>query len=157
MLEHVDTGERQIEAYRGVAPDSILDDLIARARGLRGARVLHVNATPYGGGVSELLRSVVPLLNAAMRPDGQRRARTPWLPAPGHLAASRFARLLGAEGARKFVENGQRFFTQQRGPDELACLFAIFTFGENHKDDICDRGTHRDGAGRVMEVLGDYS
>jgi trehalose synthase len=25
--------------------------------------VLHVNATPYGGGVSELLRSVVPLLN----------------------------------------------------------------------------------------------
>jgi trehalose synthase len=30
---------------------------------LRGARVLHVNATPYGGGVSELLRSGVPLLN----------------------------------------------------------------------------------------------
>src|SRR4029077_11581006 len=30
---------------------------------LRGARVLHVNATPYGGGVSELLRSIVPLLN----------------------------------------------------------------------------------------------
>ena len=33
------------------------------ARALRGARVLHLNATPYGGGVSELLRSVVPLLN----------------------------------------------------------------------------------------------
>ena len=63
MLEHVDTGERAIEAYRGVAPDSILDELTRRARGLRGARVLHVNATPYGGGVSELLRSVVPLLN----------------------------------------------------------------------------------------------
>ena len=30
---------------------------------MRGARVLHVNATPYGGGVSELLRCVVPLLN----------------------------------------------------------------------------------------------
>ncbi len=63
MLEHVDTGERSLEAYRGVAPDPILDDLIRRARGLRGARVLHLNATPYGGGVSELLRSVVPLLN----------------------------------------------------------------------------------------------
>ena len=33
------------------------------ANALRGARVLHLNATPYGGGVSELLRSVVPLLN----------------------------------------------------------------------------------------------
>src|SRR6185369_6845163 len=33
------------------------------ARSLDGARVLHVNATPYGGGVSELLRSVIPLLN----------------------------------------------------------------------------------------------
>jgi trehalose synthase len=63
MLEHVDTGERSVETYRGVAPDPTLDELIRRARGLRGARVLHVNATPYGGGVSELLRSVVPLLN----------------------------------------------------------------------------------------------
>jgi len=63
MLEHVDTGERSVEAYRGVAPDVIVDDLIRRARALRGARVLHLNATPYGGGVSELLRSTVPLLN----------------------------------------------------------------------------------------------
>jgi trehalose synthase len=30
---------------------------------LRGLRVLEVNATPYGGGVSELLRAAVPLLN----------------------------------------------------------------------------------------------
>jgi trehalose synthase len=30
---------------------------------LRGLRLLHVNATPYGGGVAELLRSGVPLLN----------------------------------------------------------------------------------------------
>jgi trehalose synthase len=63
MLEHVDTGDRSLDAYRGVAPDPILDELIRRARGLRGAHVLHLNATPYGGGVSELLRSVVPLLN----------------------------------------------------------------------------------------------
>lgn len=63
MLQPVDVGDRSIAAYRGVAPDAILDDLVARARGLRGARVLHLNATPYGGGVAELLRSVVPLLN----------------------------------------------------------------------------------------------
>lgn len=63
MLQTVDVGDRSLEAYRGVAPDGILDELRARAEPLRGARVAHVNATPYGGGVSELLRSVVPLLN----------------------------------------------------------------------------------------------
>ena len=63
MLQYVDVGERSIDAYRGVAPDSILDELVRRAESLRDARVLHVNATAYGGGVSELLRSTVPLLN----------------------------------------------------------------------------------------------
>lgn len=63
MLELVHVGPRAVAAYRGVAPDTILDELERGAAGLRGARVLHVNATPYGGGVSELLRSAVPLLN----------------------------------------------------------------------------------------------
>lgn len=63
MLELVDVGPRSLSAYRGIAPDPILDDLQRHAQTLRGARVLHVNATPYGGGVSELLRSGVPILN----------------------------------------------------------------------------------------------
>jgi trehalose synthase len=62
MLESVDVGSRSLGAYRGVAPDYVLDELVQAADRLRGARVLHVNATPYGGGVSELLRSEVPLL-----------------------------------------------------------------------------------------------
>ena len=63
MLQSVDTGERSLEAYRGVAPDDTLEQLRIVADRLRGARVLHINATPYGGGVSELLRSTVPLLS----------------------------------------------------------------------------------------------
>ena len=63
MLQTVDVGERSLKAYRGVVPELILDELVRHAEGLRGARVLHVNATAYGGGVSELLRSIVPLLN----------------------------------------------------------------------------------------------
>jgi trehalose synthase len=63
MLQTVDVGERSLEAYRGVAPDAILDELTHLAAGLRGVRVLHLNATPYGGGVSELLRSAVPIYN----------------------------------------------------------------------------------------------
>lgn len=63
MLQSVDVGERSLDAYRGVAPEATIEELRRRAEELRGARVLHINATPYGGGVSELLRSTVPLLN----------------------------------------------------------------------------------------------
>jgi trehalose synthase len=63
MLDLVDVGDRSLQSYRGVVHDASLDQLLSAAKDLRGARVLHVNATPYGGGVSELLRSVVPLLN----------------------------------------------------------------------------------------------
>lgn len=62
MLELVDVSSRSLDAYRGIAPDDILDSIVAQARELRGARVLHVNATPYGGGVSELLHSTLPIL-----------------------------------------------------------------------------------------------
>lgn len=62
MLHQVDVGERSLKAYQGVAPQPIIDELVELAERLRGARILHLNATPYGGGVSELLRSTVPLL-----------------------------------------------------------------------------------------------
>jgi len=51
-----------VDGYRGIVPESILEGLREASRTLRGARILHVNATAYGGGVSELLRSSVPLL-----------------------------------------------------------------------------------------------
>jgi trehalose synthase len=62
MLELVDVGSRSLRAYRGIASDALLDELERAVKSLRGARVLHVNATPYGGGVSELLRAGVPIL-----------------------------------------------------------------------------------------------
>src|SRR5262245_55449962 len=63
MLQLVDVGPRSLESYRGIAPDHFLDDLWAVAKDLKGLRFVPVNATPYGGGVSELLRSTVPILN----------------------------------------------------------------------------------------------
>ncbi len=62
MLQLVHVGHKAIGLYRGVAPDAILDELVDIAADLRGVRILHINATPYGGGVSELMRSLVPLL-----------------------------------------------------------------------------------------------
>lgn len=63
VLQTVDVGERSLASYEGVAPAAILTELRESAASLRGLRVLHLNATPYGGGVSELLRSTVPLMN----------------------------------------------------------------------------------------------
>lgn len=63
MLNLVDVGPRSLADYRKIAPDHILDALLAAAKDLRGARVAHISATPYGGGVSELLRSTVPIMN----------------------------------------------------------------------------------------------
>jgi trehalose synthase len=63
VLQKVAVGRWSLDAYEGVAPGAILRELRKHARALEGARILHVNATPYGGGVSELLRSCVPLLH----------------------------------------------------------------------------------------------
>ena len=62
MLQRVFVGRWSLDAYQGIVPDPILEGLRDRAARLRGARIVHVNATAYGGGVSELLRSSVPLL-----------------------------------------------------------------------------------------------
>ena len=62
MLQKVTVGRWSLDAYEGIVPGAILEELRGHARSLAGARILHVNATPYGGGVSELLRSSVPLL-----------------------------------------------------------------------------------------------
>ena len=61
-LQTVEVGERSLASYLNVVPIHILEALDREAEQLRGARILHLNATPYGGGVSELLRSGVPLL-----------------------------------------------------------------------------------------------
>ena len=61
MLHRVDLGDLSIEPYREIVGDEEIATLRRLAEPLRGLKVLHLNATSYGGGVSELLRSVVPL------------------------------------------------------------------------------------------------
>ncbi len=62
MLQRVSVGRWSLDAYRDIVPEEIIAGLREHAKSLRGARILHINATSYGGGVSELLRSSVPLL-----------------------------------------------------------------------------------------------
>lgn len=63
MLQSVDIGERRLDSYADIVGAEMLQQVREVADPLQGARVLHLNATPYGGGVSELLRSIVPLMN----------------------------------------------------------------------------------------------
>jgi trehalose synthase len=62
MLESVDVGRQSIGDYEACAGREAVERLRSLAEPLKGARVLHLNATPYGGGVAEILRSEVPLL-----------------------------------------------------------------------------------------------
>ncbi|HZR99327.1 MAG TPA: glycosyltransferase [Chloroflexota bacterium] len=62
MLQCVDVGVQSVDSYEASAGAEQIARLKRLAAPLRGARVLHLNATPYGGGVAEILRSEVPLL-----------------------------------------------------------------------------------------------
>ena len=61
MLRYVDTATQSLDPYEAYVPATQLAHVRALARDLRGARILQLNATPYGGGVAELLNSLVPL------------------------------------------------------------------------------------------------
>jgi hypothetical protein len=62
MLETVDVGTQDLNFYERSAGAEAVAQLRELAAPLKGVRILHVNATPYGGGVAEILRSEIPLL-----------------------------------------------------------------------------------------------
>jgi trehalose synthase len=64
MLQPVDLASVSLESYEPEVGASAIAELRELAAPLRGASVAHINATSYGGGVSELLRSEVPLYRA---------------------------------------------------------------------------------------------
>ncbi len=61
MLERVPLLDRNLADYEGVVAPGTVERIRELAEPLQGARVLHVNATAYGGGVAELLSTHVPL------------------------------------------------------------------------------------------------
>jgi trehalose synthase len=65
LLERVPLLEKNLDDYASVAGADAVEKIRACAEPLRGARVLHLNATAYGGGVAELLATHVPLLRSA--------------------------------------------------------------------------------------------
>jgi trehalose synthase len=62
LLERVPLLEKHLDDYANVVAPGTLERIRELAEPLRGARVLHINATAYGGGVAELLATHVALL-----------------------------------------------------------------------------------------------
>jgi len=52
-----------LDDFRHIVPDETLAEIYARARGLYGKHIVHLNATYQGGGVAEILYSLVLLMN----------------------------------------------------------------------------------------------
>ncbi len=63
MYGSIPVTPKSLVDYRPIVGDECIDELQRLAQPLRGARVLHVNATAFGGGVAEILGTMVPLMN----------------------------------------------------------------------------------------------
>ncbi len=62
MLQKVSLGIKKLDKYRLVLSREMIDEVEELGRDLKGLRLCHINSTPFGGGVAELLVSYIPLL-----------------------------------------------------------------------------------------------
>jgi len=62
MLQDVALGDRSLADYTHLVGRGLVEEIRELAAPLAGKRVLHVSATAFGGGVSEILYTLVPLM-----------------------------------------------------------------------------------------------
>ena len=86
MLHKVSLGTTDINKYRLVESRQVIDEIENLGRELKGLRICHINSTPFGGGVAELLSCYIPL-----------------------------ARSLGIEVDWQVIRGDRRFFTITKG------------------------------------------
>ena len=61
-LHRVDFGHRPLSDYRTTLVPGMYEELLELGNDLKGARVLHLSATAYGGGVAEIMYTLMPLM-----------------------------------------------------------------------------------------------
>ncbi len=86
MLHKISLGVADIDKYRMIEAKGVTDEIVNLGEELRGLRVCHINSTPFGGGVAELLVYHIPLL-----------------------------RSLGIEADWQIIRGDRRFFTITKG------------------------------------------
>src|SRR6266513_1298155 len=62
MLQAVALGDRSLVDYTHLVGRGLIEEIRGLAEPLAGKRVLHVSATAFGGGVSEILYTLIPLM-----------------------------------------------------------------------------------------------
>lgn len=62
MLQEVALGHRSLSDYTHLAGRGLIETIRELAEPMAGKRILHVSATAFGGGVSEILYTLVPLM-----------------------------------------------------------------------------------------------
>ena len=65
MLQPVAVGHKSLADYTHIVGRSLVDEIRTLAEPLAGKRILHLSATAFGGGVSEILYTLVPLMRDA--------------------------------------------------------------------------------------------
>ena len=65
QLQHVNVGSKLLGDYASIASRGLMEQIRALAEPLAGKRVLHLSATAFGGGVAEILYTLVPLMRDA--------------------------------------------------------------------------------------------
>jgi len=61
-MQKVTLSTKSLADYAPVAGDDVVAELERLARPLQGARVVHISSTAYGGGVAEMLHTLIPLM-----------------------------------------------------------------------------------------------
>ena len=61
ILQEVIVRRKDIDSYRKIVGDEVIDELKTLSKPLECKRLIHINSTARGGGVAEILASLVPL------------------------------------------------------------------------------------------------
>jgi trehalose synthase len=62
MLQPIPVAHKHLVDYASIVGRALVEEIRERADRLRGKRILHVSATAFGGGVAEILYTLVPLM-----------------------------------------------------------------------------------------------
>jgi trehalose synthase len=62
VLQPVAVGSKTLADYTHIVGRELVEEIRTLAEPLRGSRVVHISATAFGGGVSEILYTLVPLM-----------------------------------------------------------------------------------------------
>jgi trehalose synthase len=62
MLQPIAVGHKSLADYTHLAGKPLIEEIREMAQGLQGLKVLHLSATAFGGGVAEILYTLIPLM-----------------------------------------------------------------------------------------------